>query len=281
MLTAFVIGMKTKLQNACAVICISALTLATFPLSAAEQAAKPDKTYTGTVTSVNPNERMLHVQGLLMGKDFNLGDSCAFILMDNASGAISDLRPGEKIMVNYQDAHGVLVADRVQQEPMSYEGFVKSIDPAAHTLTLHLTAENKTFTLPSDCKVVLRNDHSGTLADIQPGNHVTVTYETPNGRLTARQIAQTSEKFIGTVKAIDLNNKTLTAKATFETKKFNIADNCIIVLNGQLNGQLSDLKPNEKLVFNYDEVNGVNVVNRIASVPEKAETESVSVPVSP
>lgn len=259
-------------------VCVSALTLA-FQTSAAEQAARPDRTYTGTVTSVNPNERMLHVQGLMTSKDFNLGDACAFVTMDKSSGAINDLRPGEKITVNYQDAHGVLVADRVQQEPMTYEGTVKSIEPAAHTLTLRLRAENKTFTLPDDCKVVLRNDHSGTLADIQPGNHVTVTYETPNDQRIARQIAQTSEKFIGTVTAIDLNEKTLKAKATFETKKFNLADNCVIVLNGKLDGQLSDLKPHEKLVFNYDEVNGINVVNRIGPVPEK--TETVSVPVSP
>ena len=26
---------------------------------------------------------------------------------------------------------------------------------------------------------------------------------------------------------------------------------------------MSDLKPNDKLIFNYDEINGVNVVNRI------------------
>ena len=262
-------------------VCVSALTLTTFPLSAAEQTTKPDKTYTGTVTSVNPNERMLHVRGLMTSKDFNLGDACAFVLMDNSSGAINDLRPGEKITVNYQDAHGVLVADRVQQEPMSYEGTVKNIDPSTHTMTLHLRAEDKTLMLPADCKIVLRNERSGALADIQPGNHVTVTYETPDNQLVARQIAQTSEKFTGTVTAIDLNQKTVKAKATFETKKFNLADNCVIVLNGKLDGQLTDLKLNEKLVFNYDEVNGVSIVNRIAPVPEKTETEMVSIPVSP
>jgi len=43
-----------------------------------------------------------------------------------------------------------------------------------------------------------------------------------------------------------------------------------------MGGQLSDLKPNDKLVFNYDEVNGVNIVNRIATAPEpKPETTSV------
>jgi hypothetical protein len=43
-----------------------------------------------------------------------------------------------------------------------------------------------------------------------------------------------------------------------------VADNCAIVINGKTDGRLSDLKPNDKLVLSYDEINGVNVVNRIA-----------------
>ena len=96
------------------------------------------------------------------------------------------------------------------------------------------------------------------------GNHVTVTYETPNDTLTARQIAQTSAMFSGTLTAIDLGERTVKAKTLFDTKKFNLADNCAIVLDGKPDGQLSDLRPDEQLEFSYDDVNGVNVVNRIA-----------------
>ncbi len=53
-----------------------------------------------------------------------------------------------------------------------------------------------------------------------------------------------------------------------------MADNCAIVINGKADGQLSDLRPDEKLVFNYDEINGVNVVNRIA--PAEEQTNSVA-----
>jgi len=56
--------------------------------------------------------------------------------------------------------------------------------------------------------------------------------------------------------------------------KFNVADNCAIVINGKSDGQLSDLKPNDKLVFSYDEVNGVNVVSRIA--PAEVQANSVA-----
>ena len=101
-----------------------------------------------------------------------------------------------------------------------------------------------------------------------------MTYETPGGKLTAREIAQTSIVFTGTLTAIDLGEKTLKARAVFDTKKFNVADNCAIVINGKTDGQLSDLKPDDKLVFSYDEINGVNVVNRIA--PAEAQANSVA-----
>ena len=43
-------------------------------------------------------------------------------------------------------------------------------------------------------------------------------------------------------------------------------NNCAIVIDGRINRRLSDLKPNDKLVFSYDEINGVNVASRIALV---------------
>jgi Cu/Ag efflux protein CusF len=243
--------------------------------SANAPAAKPDKIYTGTVNAVDPNERALDVKGFMLSKEFNLGDNCVYALWNKPAGTIGDLRPGEKVTVAYQDTHGVLVADNVKQVPMTREGMVKSIDPAAHTMTVHVGTMDKQFRIADDCDVVLRNGKSGTFADIQTGNQVTVTYETPNGALTARQIARTSIEFTGTLTAIDLGEKTLKAKAMFGTKKFNVADNCAIVINGKADGQLGDLKPNDKLVFSYDEINGVNVVNRItpAAAPAVVTTD--------
>jgi Cu/Ag efflux protein CusF len=143
-----------------------------------------------------------------------------------------------------------------------------------HTLTLRDRGMDKQLQIPDDCKIVLRNDQPGTLADIQTGNHVTVTYETPGNTPTAREIAQTSIAFTGTLTAIDLEEKTLKAKALFNSMRFNVADNCAIVINGKPDGQLSDLKPDDKLTFSYDEINGVNVVNRIA--PAEAQPSSVA-----
>ena len=263
--------MKTKALYAWAVVCLSALTATAAYRASADDAtanataAKPDKTYTGTIVSVDPKEHLLDVKGFLFSKkDFNLGHNCTYTIVGQDTGAIGDLRPGQKITVGYQDAHGVLVADRVTQQPMRDEGMVKAIDPATQTLTLHLGVMDKTFRLPANCEVTLRGDKSGSIADIQPGNHVLITYEVPNGKPTARQIAQTSETFTGDLTAIDLDQRTVKAKAMFTTRKFNLGDDCAVVINGKPGGKLTDLRPGESLRLSYDTVNGVNVVNRIA-----------------
>jgi hypothetical protein len=235
-------------------------------------AARPENHYTGTVVAVDPKEHVLSVKEWLMfQKAFNLGDNCTYTLLGKANASAGDLRPGEKVTVSYQDANGVLIADRVEQQPMRLEGMVRRIDPAAHTMTVRVHALDRTFRIANDCNVVLRNETPGTLNDIQTGNHVTVTYETPDNGLTARQIAQTSSAFTGTLTAVDLDERTVKARSFLDTKKFNLADNCAIVVNGKPDGKLGDLRLNDRLVFSYDEINGVNVANRIA--PASAEVQ--------
>ena len=270
-----------KTNKLCTWTAVGALVLSLTPALAAladqpTAAAKPEKNYTGTVNSVDPKERTLKLHGFLLSKKFNLGDHCAFALWNKPAGAIGDLRPGEKVTVAYQDAHGVLVADSVKQLPMTCEGMVKSIDPAAHLLKLQTRPLDRQVQIPDDCAIVLRGNKAGSLADIAVGSHVTVTYEKPNDKLTARQIAQTSALFTGSLTAVDLTEQTVKAKAMFGAKKFHLADNCAVVINGRTDGKLGDLKLGDRFAFSYDDVNGVNIVNRIGTAPPpEMETTSV------
>jgi hypothetical protein len=269
--------MKTTRSRNWMAVCAAVLTATAVFCASADQtpaAARPEKSYTGTVASVDPKDNTLEIKGFVLSKKFNLGAACDYVLLDKGAGTVNDLRLGEKVTVSYQDAHDVLIANRVEQQPMRFDGMVAAIDPDKHMLTLHRSVGDKELQIADDCKIVLRDEKPGTFADIHPGNHVTVTYETPSGTATAREIAQTSMEFTGTLTAIDLGEQTLKAKAMFGTKKFNVADNCAIVINGRTDGQLSDLKPNDKLVFSYDEINGINVVNRIA--PAEAQANSVT-----
>ena len=242
------------------------------PADQTATAPKNEKTCTGTVMAVDPQEHTLQVSGWLMThKDFNLGNPCAFVQLDKPSGMISDLRPGEKVTVSYQAVHGVKIADRVQQLAMQTEGEVKAIDPANNTLTIHGGGMDRQLTIGSDCNVVLLHQTSGVIKDIRPGDHVKITYETPGSQPVAREIAQTSLEYSGNLTAIDLEARTVKAGTAFDSRKFNLADNCAIVINGRIDGQLGDLKPNDKLTLSYDEIKGVNVVNRIGVLESPAK----------
>lgn len=267
---------KTWLATGVAVL----TTVAALPALADQPAVPatppgPEKSYTGTVISVDPNEHTLRVKSWAMfDKSFNLGDACVVSQLENSHATVNDVRVGEKVTVGYVKVHGVLIANRIEQDAMRYEGTVKALDAAKGTMTLAGPTFDRQLQIANDCKVGLRNGRIGTFADIRTGNYVTVTYERPVKAPVVRQIDQTSLAFTGTLTAVDLGEKTLKAKATFDSKKFNVADDCAIVINGKTDGKLADLRLNEPLVINYDEINGVKVANRIAPVSSDTPTNS-------
>lgn len=277
--------MKTNWFKQRTATCVIALMMTATGHTLADEsaaAAGSDKTYTGTVTAIDSQEHVLTVTSWgVWKKSFNLGENCTYKFWDKDSGTLNDLRPGEKVAVSYQDAHGVLIAGRVEQQPMQFEGMVKAIDLDKHTLILHRSASDKQVQIADDCKIRLRDGKSGTWDDVSVGNHVTITYETPAGELVAREIAQTSMEFTGKLTAVDLEDKTVKIRSGFETKKFMLANHCAIVTNGKPDGNLADLKPNDKLVLSYDEINGVNVVNRIAPIePRPGPVANVATPMA-
>ena len=234
-----------------------------------------EKTYTGQIISIEPKEHTFTVRSWIAKEHFDLGDNCVYAMLGNNNGSMADLRLGEKVTVHYQAVRGVRIVDRIEQQPMRFKGTVVAIDPDNHELILRHRGLDKTMRIDLPCNVILPNNKSGALTDIRLGDHVMATYETPNDLATARQIVQTDAEFTGKLEAVDLSEKTVKAKDTFSTMKFNLADDCTIVINGKTNGKLSELKPDEQLVFEYNSVNGVNVVNRITPVPPESQKNPV------
>src|SRR5205823_12955965 len=232
-----------------------------------------EKTYTGIVSAVDSKERVVRIKGTFFSKTFNVGGQCEFALVGKREAKLDDLRAGQKVKVTYKDARGVLVANRFAQEELRYTGAVESIDPGKRTLRLGHRGFHKTFSLPGDCKVVLRGERNGSLDDLKVGHHVTVVYELPDDSPVARAIEQTSATFVGTLDAIDASARMVKAKHLVGVKKFNLADNCKIVINGKPNASLSDLRLGQRLALSYDEVDGVNVVTRIAPAEGSSGSE--------
>jgi hypothetical protein len=262
-----------------AVLLVGAALSASADQASSKQAATSDrheKSYTGTIVSVDHAAQMMRVKDVLglFHKTFNLADNCAYSLIDKGTGTAADLRAGQKVNVRYQDAHGVLVAERVTHEPMRFEGIVQAVDPQQHTLIVRKRMLDKVFTIPTDCSVVLHDNKSGTLANVKVGERVTVTFETPAGVLTARQIAQPSATFTGELTAIDLSERTLKAKTLLNTKQFELAKDCTLIIDGKPSHELRDLRPGDQLTISYDDVNGVYIASRVAEGGASLDTRN-------
>jgi len=108
--------MKTTRSKTWLAVCASVLTATAVFRASADQAAtaaRPEKSCTGTVASVDPKEHVLSVKGwTMMNKSFNVGANCAYHQLDKNNATVNDLRAGEKVTVSYQVVHGVLIADR-------------------------------------------------------------------------------------------------------------------------------------------------------------------------
>jgi hypothetical protein len=266
-------NMKTNMLHAgmtvCATVLVSALAISA---RADGQAMAKEKTCAGTITAVDSGERILKINEFLLHRSFVLGDGCVVAVGDNPNAQITDLRPGQKVQVSYKNADGVLVADRVAQEKLRVAGTVRALDTAGGTLSLWDGGHVRTFAIAAQCGVRLNAGRSGALDEIKPGDHVTVTYETPASRWVAYQIERPSRTFVGTLDAIDLPNRMLKASHYLGSERFSMADDCSIMLDGSRDARISDLRLGRQYEFNYDNVDGVNVVNRIA--PSEAQTQA-------
>lgn len=255
-----------------------------FTVGADQQMVRRDheRTWTGTLTSVNARNGVVAGKWWLFTKTFNVGDQCSISAMDKEPASLSDLRPGEKVKIRYQDVEGVRVADRIAERPLHYRGTVEKVDRQNGTVTIEEKAmyrtfsSHETFRTAGDCRVIRWNGKDGTLDDVRPGDKVAVIYELPGGSPVAYRIKERSSTFVGTVDGIDLSDRTVKAKDMFGNKKFNLADGCRIIVPGQQTGHLRDLGLGQKFKFTYEDVNGVNVVVRIAPTEEGKSAETAS-----
>lgn len=271
---------RMKINNLCRALCVAgsvwAVSLGTQAdeASPTAQAQAKSKTYSGIITTEDAKDRTLTVQGMVFHKTFQVGESCRIRNPDGKSADLGDLRPGQRVNVNYRDAHGVLVAEGIARERMIYTGSVEAIDPEKHSIKVKGRILGRTFALPPDCRVILKDDRNGGLNDIKVGHTITVVYETPHGAPTARRLEQTSATFVGSLDAIDASTRMVKVKQLVGEKKFSLAEDCRIVVNGKSNASMNDLRLGQRLAFSYDEVDGVNVVTRIGPATEPANGET-------
>jgi len=267
--------MKTTLTRTAVVLGV-ALGLGCAGLAWAEkpvanQTTDQGKTVTGAATAVDQMEKTVSVKSFWGVRTFNVANDCKVSLQDKPEASLGELRAGQKLKIRYDKTQGVPVAREIAQENIVLTGSIEAVDPAKRTLTIKHRASVREFALAEDAAVVFRGDKKRSLNDLKVGESVNVIYEQPGEALLATRIEQRNETFIGTIQALDAEARTVKAKGLASEKKFNLAKDCNIVLEGKPQGKLSDLRIGDQVVFSYEDASGVLVASRIAREPQPAE----------
>ncbi len=252
-------------------------------MAAAQAAvANTEKSCAGTLTAIHTQDNTITVKRMLMNKTFHLGQHCAVSALDKKDAVVSDLRPGEKVEIRYQNVEGVLVADQIAEKALRYDGAVQAVDAKAGTVTMQEAPlyvpfhAPQMFRLAAGCGIVLQDGHDGTLAALQPGDRISVIYELPGGAAVAYRIKDRSMTMVGVVAAVDPSDHTLQAREKSGQIKFEMGDDCQIILNGQTPGHLKDLVVGQPYRFTYEHVNGVDVLDRIVPASGAKPTQTAS-----
>src|SRR5262249_32841094 len=96
------------------------------------------------------------------------------------------------------------------------------------------------------------------------GHKIHLTYELDRGTMKMVHLDQHSLTFDGVVKAVDTTDRTLKARELLADRKFEIAGDCAIVIDGRLGAKLTDLKLGRPVDLDYEEVDGIYVAHRVA-----------------
>jgi Cu/Ag efflux protein CusF len=261
--------MKTRFTQGAVLLSTAMLSLAGIcradgdEQNGANQKSNPQKTYKGNVTVVNQTEKMVTVKGLMFSKTFNVADNCKVAFEDKPEASLAELRPGQQVEIQFQNARGVLIADQITQKNLVFTGHITALDATQRTLIVKSRGSSKTFVLSGDCAVVLRKDKAASLENLKIGQTIQVVYESSNGSTLARRIEQKDESYVGTIQALDAGQRTVRAKGLLTEKKFNLANDCHIVVESKPDAAFRELRIGDRVEFSYEDDNGVLVANRI------------------
>jgi hypothetical protein len=258
---------------------LAAAITAGFAAGAPTTGTTGEKTWSGTVVAVDPGNKTVTARDWLgMKKVFHLGDKCGVATLDKEEASVNDLHPGEKVRIQYQEEQGVRVASRIVELRLRLEGTVEGVNPESRTVTLKAATSRTTLHLAASCDILRRDGKSGKLADLKPGDKISLVYQRPDHSPVAYQIQEEYLRFTGALNAVDLDARTAKASQLFSEKKFSLAKGCEVRLPDRGHGRLTDLKLGQRYEFSYADIDGVNVVDHITEVMGAPPAETASTP---
>jgi hypothetical protein len=147
-------------------------------LAASPSTAKLDR-FEGTVREVNAADRTIAVKNFWTTRTFALGDACRVTLEDSPNGVLRELKPGQRVKIQFANHNGVRIAREINQEDLTFTGSIAALDSTNKTFRVKSGLTDRHFTAAQDCQVIFRDGKHHTFADLKIGHRVTVKYLTP------------------------------------------------------------------------------------------------------
>jgi len=87
----------------------------------AHRVEQKNPTFTGTIRAIDARTRTVTARSIMGEKKFHLANGCKIVVNGKTDAGLSDLRIGDRMSVSYEDADGVLVANRIGREQEGQE----------------------------------------------------------------------------------------------------------------------------------------------------------------
>ncbi len=81
------------------------------------------------------------------------------------------------------------LAFEITRTTVNFTGAMVAIDLPHRTVSIEDAVSTKQFSLATDCSIVMSNTTEAPLADLRPGERLTVSYDKVNGVNVANRIA--------------------------------------------------------------------------------------------
>lgn len=246
------------------------------PAKPGEKPSKPEGVKTpgisGTIKAVDAGKGRLTVSSPTKGggtKEENVAtDNETKVFLDGKEAALSDLKVGQPVAVKFNPDRTVALG--VSVEGPAITGELKSVDQAKNTIEVKVNthpdptnksktvAEDKTYKVADDAHLMIPGQKKATLADLKAGNAVMVRISADGERAIAisTQVKAFGEgvSLFGELKTVDHDHKTIKVAVTVladktdkksaktEEKTIKLADDARVVVDGNKNSTLADLK---------------------------------------
>jgi len=144
---------------------------------------------TGSIQAVDTQNRKLTLDQGALTKHFRIGEGCRYVMNDDKTGTLNDLKVGQRVTISYVKNGDVLEAMKIEQPHATFVGTLNAIDADAETVKAKHLLSNQRFTLGDDCRIVINGKRDGKLSDLRLGEKVAIDYRDVNGVYVATRIA--------------------------------------------------------------------------------------------